>query len=366
MGSFHPNITLNGVSSTSVKGLIIQSLPPISKPLQRTQIETVDGRDGDIATPLGYAAYDKTVTVGLAGDFDIDEVIAFFDSSGTVIFSNEPDKYYRYTIVAQIDFERLLRFRTANVVFHVQPFKHSAVGEPYYFSPDQFKGAGNLSRTVGGITAAVSNGVISFSGTATTGGSEIYIPIRPVALGSGTYILRATPTGSGADACQIRLISAVPVDDDSFGGAALQLQNGAAATLSGTLAASKTYNYLWLHFNQGTAVSFSLDVKLLKQGVSSFSIINAGNTKAKPVYTISCTGAVTLYLNGSQAVVLANGGDRTIRIDVEELNAYNGTTLYNRQCTGDYESLILPVGRNTVAWSGTIYSISIENFSRWI
>ena len=34
---------LNGKKSTLIKGLLIQSLPPITKPLQRTQIDEIDG-----------------------------------------------------------------------------------------------------------------------------------------------------------------------------------------------------------------------------------------------------------------------------------------------------------------------------------
>ena len=37
-----PYIVLNGVNSQTIPGLIISKLPPISKPLQRTLVETVD------------------------------------------------------------------------------------------------------------------------------------------------------------------------------------------------------------------------------------------------------------------------------------------------------------------------------------
>lgn len=120
-------VELNGYSSSLIKGLLISELPPITKPLQRSTVEEIDGRDGDIITKLGYAAYDKKMTIGCYGDFNIDDIIQFFDSEGTAVFSNEPDKYYRYVILQAIDFERLIRFRTANVVFHVQPFKFSSV-----------------------------------------------------------------------------------------------------------------------------------------------------------------------------------------------------------------------------------------------
>lgn len=118
-------IELNGVNSQTIQGLLIQELPPITKPKIRANIEEIDGRNGDIITELGYSAYDKTLSIGLYGDFDINQIISFFNSSGTVTFSNEEDKYYNYTILDQIDFNRLIRFRTATVKMHVQPFKYS-------------------------------------------------------------------------------------------------------------------------------------------------------------------------------------------------------------------------------------------------
>lgn len=121
-------IILNGTKSTIVQGLLIQELPPISKPQIRSNIETIDGRDGDIITRLGYAAYDKVLTIGLKPDADINSVIAYFvkNDSGRVTFSNEPELYYRFDLLEAIDFERLIRFKQAKVTYHVQPFKFKA------------------------------------------------------------------------------------------------------------------------------------------------------------------------------------------------------------------------------------------------
>lgn len=114
---------INGVNSNTISGLLIQELPSVQKPKMRTRTETIDGRDGDIVTNLGYQAYDRDMKIGLHGSFDIDDVTAFFNTSGTVIFSNELDKVYTFTIVDDIDYERLGRFREAKVTFHVQPYK---------------------------------------------------------------------------------------------------------------------------------------------------------------------------------------------------------------------------------------------------
>lgn len=127
MGNY---LIMDNVNSNTITGLLIQNLPPISKPRQRVDIEEIDGRDGDIITPLGYGAYDKEFQIGLTYNYDINEIIKFFNSEGTVIFSNEPTKYYNYKIIEQIDFERLIRFKTATVKMHVQPFKYSTTEQP--------------------------------------------------------------------------------------------------------------------------------------------------------------------------------------------------------------------------------------------
>jgi phage-related protein len=158
--NIQPYIILNDIDSRTITGLLISSLAPISKPLVRTQVETVDGRSGDIVTPLGYSSYDKVITIGLTYNYDIDKIIDYFNSSGVVVFSNEPDKYYKYAIYEQIDFARLIRFKTAEVTLHVQPFKLSTIEQPQTFtissSPTELSvyNAGNIyARPIMEITA---------------------------------------------------------------------------------------------------------------------------------------------------------------------------------------------------------------------
>ena len=120
-------IIINGKKSTTLNGLIITSLPPITKPKIRAKFEEIDGVDGDIISELGYGAYDKSFEIGLSYNYNVDDIIQYFNSSGKITFSNEPEKYYNFTTLNQIDFEKLLRFKKAKVTIHVQPFKYSIV-----------------------------------------------------------------------------------------------------------------------------------------------------------------------------------------------------------------------------------------------
>ena len=146
-------------------------------------VDEIDGRDGDIVTKLGYAAYDKEFSIGLHGDFDINDVIAFFATEGTCIFSTEPDKKYEFQVLEQIDFERLIRFRTATVKMHVQPFKHSAVEKPLTFNTTNAD-----SVTVTNVGNTTSKPTITITGGGTISLSLNNYQVFTISLGTEGYI----------------------------------------------------------------------------------------------------------------------------------------------------------------------------------
>ena len=125
-------IEWKGIKSDTIPGLLICELSPITKPKMRISTTTIDGRDGDIIEELGYESYVKTIKIGLTKNYNIDEVAKYFTGEGTLNLSDEPDKIYNCKIVDKIDFEKLLRFKTATVKFHTQPFKYLKDEEPQY------------------------------------------------------------------------------------------------------------------------------------------------------------------------------------------------------------------------------------------
>lgn len=350
-------IELNGEKSTSVKGLIIQSLPPISKPKMRTSIETIDGRDGDIVTRLGYSAYDKEVSIGLHGDFDIDDAIAFFDSDGEVVFGNEPDKYYRYQILDQIDFERLIRFRTAKVKMHVQPFKYDSVDRTFDIV-NQFMHVEDSTATKFGITVTSSGGSIRVSGRATSD-VDMEVPVERMPL-SGSYTLTASASGSAAG-CALRLIEGSP--SRSFGDSYMELKNNGDSTIIAT--ADAEYDALWLDIKAGTSVNFTLGVTMASDSFDRIALTNRGNVVSRPTVTVYGSGNVELAVN-AVTVLSFSIESGSITVDAEEMNAYRGNELMNRHVTGDYADLALKVGENVLSWSGDVTGIRVEDFSRWL
>ena len=353
------SIELNGEKSTDVKGLIIQSLPPITKPKVRYSSEEIDGRDGDIITKLGYAAYDKEVSIGLHGDFDIDDAISFFDSEGEVVFSNERDKYYRYHILDEIDFERLLRFRTAKVKMHVQPFKYDAVDRSFEVV-NQLIDIKDSTASRFGVTATSSGGRVHVAGKATNT-AEIMVPIDRITL-SGSYTLTVATSGDAAG-CALKLVSSANPDGDSFGGTYIELKSG--GTSSVTADAGYEYDALYLYVQAGASVDFTLSATMSSDEFDSITLTNRGNIVSRPTVTVYGSGSVELAINSVTVLSFAIDSGY-ITIDAEEMNAYHGDALMNRRVTGDYSDLALKVGENVVSWRGDVTGIKVEDFSRWL
>lgn len=375
-------IVLNGMKSTLVKGLLISELPPITKPLIRTKTEEIDGRDGDIVTKLGYAAYDKKMSIGLYGDYDIDEVIEYFNSKGEVLFSNEPDKIYRYEILNAIDFDRLLRFRTATVVFHVQPFKYSALNDSVFYSKNMLIYNAH-SWTVEDVSIDVAKrGAITVDGETGMGFVIKMFDTDKITLKAGiTYAFTVDVVSGASSSVGIAIAKGVDGVMTRLGDQIFWLSDD--VSFSYTPEEDETYDKIEI------TVSFMYDgttqfkPKLTSsETVSSIVIPNRGNVVARPKIKIIGTGTATLQMNNNPDDVsiseISIGGDDPfwiipeIDLDIESMNAttvgqMGETVMRNRDITGDLRDLELAIGRNILHFTGSgIDSIEVERGSRWV
>lgn len=371
------NIILNGVNSNSITGLMIQALPPISKPRIRTAVEEIDGRDGDIITKLGYAAYDRTVKIGLRGNFNMPEIVSFFNSEGEAIFSNEPEMVYNYTIVNQIDFNKLIRFREADVVFHVQPFKLSATETPITaVSSRQIPILGSGTVESGSLTAVFSNISATITGDFSNQASAAFSFVlpEPVHLAAGSYRLYYMARGISGFQAAIQLADSngnnLSGDGISFS-ADVTSRSSYSITIEGSgfdvgmvkinLTKTQTIDnisaLIYLDLQSGTSNYFDL------------SVTNAGNVPARPIITVYGFGNEYVHLNGSRILVAALGNsEEYITMDCQNMESYKGSTLdlKNRLVTGDYSEMAIPPGQNTLRFYGSFNHVVIENYSRWI
>lgn len=354
-------IIINGKKSTFIQGLLISTLPPITKPLKRTLIEEIDGRDGDIVTELGYSAYDKSFNIGLYGKYNVDEVIKYFDSEGEIIFSNEPDKIYKFKQLEQIDLERLIRFKTAEITLHVQPFKYSAVDKTVTRVINKILTIPNFTETENGITVEkIGENTIRIHGTATEA-TEIEIDIPQITLQEGNYTMYLETSGTNPNACMVKLYDTDNVITKTFGGHGAIL--GIDTFIRTYIEHAKTFNKLSFE-----VVPYPIDVTLsmeIVQGtLESIEVFNEGNTFARPKITLYGDGNVTLFVANIPTLTMVI--DDYITIDTEALEAFKGHTLKNRQVAGDYNKVRLEQGLNIISWRGHVGKIEIENYSRWI
>ncbi len=360
-----PFIIINGKSSKDVDGLLIQSLPPITKPVMRNLIEEIDGRDGDIITTLGYGAYDKTFTIGLRGSYNVDDVIGFLNQDGTIIFSNEMDKYYNFTMLELIDFEKLLRYKTADVTIHVQPFKYGVADGEQNNLRDNLLTFPTMTFKTNGVMVEVSNEGISVIGTHAAP-TEVYIPINDLTLTQGNY--RLTATANNVNNLKLRLITNTPTSSSTFGGNAVTLTEDETATINASISNSVTYNYLWLYLGDSNVnENFTITTSLINtDNEGELKLFNRGNIYSRPTLTIVGDGDIELFINGVSTLNIALGDLGQITIDSVNMNAYNGDTYLNRYVTGDYDNVRLKVGSNIISWSGNVSYISANYISRWL
>ena len=124
-----PYFIFNNIDSEDY--LILNKLPSIFKATKDVQKIEIPGRDGFLTQDFGsYKSTIKTVECTIRDLSQIDFICAWLSGAGEVIFSNEPDKKYKATIINQIEFSKILReWKSFIILFECQPHK-------YYISND--------------------------------------------------------------------------------------------------------------------------------------------------------------------------------------------------------------------------------------
>ena len=161
----------NNISSEDY--LMVNKLPSIVKAQKDIQKIEIEGRDGFLTQDnKAYKGTIKTAECTIMDLKHIDFICSWLSGSSDVIFSNEPSKKYKATIINQIEFSKVAaEFRSLIIQFECQPFKHNLYDEfitlilpgmiinPGYYSQPilTIYGTGNVEIVVNGEAVTLNN-----------------------------------------------------------------------------------------------------------------------------------------------------------------------------------------------------------------
>ena len=148
----------NGIDSRQYNMILTKTPNRIRPPRIYTE-QVAYGGDGSIITPLGYGSYDMSLNVGIADTTYIDEICAWLNGSGELTISDDPGKYMNVHFLEQINFEKLMKFKTASITVRCQPFRYKVNDNVYSTS--------NKTFTVTNAGNYVSRPCITILGTGT-------------------------------------------------------------------------------------------------------------------------------------------------------------------------------------------------------
>lgn len=120
----YKNITSDEMS------LIVESLPPITTAKDKITIIEIPYRDGFLTQKEGLQEIDKKVVAHYYGK-DTDRLLNWLDGNGKVIFSNQPDRFYKSYIIENVELEQIVRniLYKLTITFNCQPLGYLLEGE---------------------------------------------------------------------------------------------------------------------------------------------------------------------------------------------------------------------------------------------
>lgn len=131
-----PYIIFNNINSLDIKDLIVSELPTPDIASKRVTKTQVVGRNGDlrILQPdvYGYDTYDsvdRTVKLSYLGK-NYNVISNWLRGTGKLIYSNEPDRYWKASIDNVIPFEKVIRqMYNFTVTFSCFPYAYLNIGD---------------------------------------------------------------------------------------------------------------------------------------------------------------------------------------------------------------------------------------------
>lgn len=120
-----------GLHSFDDMNIVCDSLP--QKDIADTRIEQiiVPGRSGYLTKEKdGHDPLTKSVTFHLLDEQEVDRIKLWLSGTNKVIFSNEPDRYYKATIISKVELSEIIPILHQGMVqFECQPYGYLLEGD---------------------------------------------------------------------------------------------------------------------------------------------------------------------------------------------------------------------------------------------
>ena len=179
----------NGVSSHN-KGLWVSTIAPPVKPAERVTQVRIPGLAGTLTLTQGDDIYDSYVRQVVVQcdreDADYHDLIAWLRGSGTIIFSNEPNRSQQARIINAVTFSKAGNsIAQANIDFLCHPYKAQLPGE------DVIALTPNATTAITSVGDVASKPLITANMTGnssiTIAGQTIEIDVAHLAAENGSY-----------------------------------------------------------------------------------------------------------------------------------------------------------------------------------
>jgi len=116
----------NGINSKDM-GVVLKSLPPITKPKRKIEAIQVPGRNGKLYIDENcYETISVSLECALKRNVDPRKITEWLVEFGTITFSDEIDKFYKAAIINSIPLSRVFRvYREFIIQLELQPIAMS-------------------------------------------------------------------------------------------------------------------------------------------------------------------------------------------------------------------------------------------------
>ena len=171
------HLIFNNVNTRDL-GVHIEELPIIPKAERIIELVEIQGRSGYLTNDFNsYKSIDYDVIFKIKDTTKINQIKQVFNGQGILKLSNQPNVYYKATVINQIDFTRVIRtYQECLISFKLQPFGYLIDNDSITITSD------DMIENIGNVYSQPTIKVFVNRTQANGGNGNIYINEETISL----------------------------------------------------------------------------------------------------------------------------------------------------------------------------------------